>query len=153
MRMGAVEFGPLPTAADAGSAALFCCRWCGSAWLLCRATEELETGFHQPQFRYSFCRFSFARCPSAPDWPRSWNATVPMFGALIAGWLRTDLLPGLRAGHRLFRRRAAGMGPDDFKPDASGRGKSGAVLACLLALFYGISASYTRRYLSVCRHW
>jgi drug/metabolite transporter (DMT)-like permease len=79
------------------------------------------------------------------------NATVPMFGALIAWvWLK-DRPHGLRilgliigfAGVALLAWDKA-----SFKPDASGQATGWAVLACLLAcVCYGISASYAKRHL------
>jgi drug/metabolite transporter (DMT)-like permease len=78
------------------------------------------------------------------------NATVPLFGAAIAWWWLGDKLQGSRVlglvvgfvGVALLalNRDAAG---------ASGAGSSAlAVIACLTAcLFYGISASFTRRFL------
>jgi drug/metabolite transporter (DMT)-like permease len=80
------------------------------------------------------------------------NATVPLFGALVAWlWLKD----------RPQRLRVLGLfigfvgvvmlawGKASFKPDASGHASGWAMLASLLAcLSYGISASFTKRYLS-----
>ncbi len=80
------------------------------------------------------------------------NATVPLFGAVIAwAWLK-DRPNGLRIlglavgflGVAMLAWQKA-----SFKPDASGLTTGWAVLACLLAtVCYGIGASFTKRYLS-----
>ena len=80
------------------------------------------------------------------------NATVPLFGAVIA-WLWLKDRPN---GSRILGLAIGFMGvallaseKASFKPDASGMSTGWAVLACLLAcLCYGISASFTKRYLS-----
>ena len=56
---------------------------------------------------------------------------------------------GSGPAHRLYGCGAAGLDKASFKPDATGLASGWAVLACLLAtLCYGISASYTKRFLS-----
>jgi len=80
------------------------------------------------------------------------NATVPLFGALVAWvWLK-DRPHGLKILGLLIGFVGVAMlawGKASFKPDASGLSSGWAVVACLVAcLCYGISASYTRRYLS-----
>ncbi len=79
------------------------------------------------------------------------NATVPLFGALIAWvWLK-DRPGGLRILGLLIGFLGVALLAWDkasFKPDASGLSSGWAVLACLLAtLCYGLAASYTKRYL------
>ncbi|MDD5030700.1 MAG: DMT family transporter [Rhodoferax sp.] len=79
------------------------------------------------------------------------NATVPLFGALVAWlWLK-DRPHGLKILGLLIGFVGVAMlawGKASFKPDASGVSSGWAVVACLLAtLCYGIAASYTRRYL------
>jgi drug/metabolite transporter (DMT)-like permease len=79
------------------------------------------------------------------------NATVPLFGALVAwiwlhdrphGWRTLGLAVGFVGVAMLAWDKAS------FKPDASGLSAGWAVLACLVAcLCYGISASYTKKYL------
>ncbi len=76
------------------------------------------------------------------------NATVPMFGALVAWmWLKdrpnTPRLLGLVIGFAGVAMLA--WDKASFKPGGTGW----AVVACLVAtLFYGIAASYTKRYLT-----
>ena len=80
------------------------------------------------------------------------NATVPLFGALVAwAWLKDR--PGASRGLGLLIGFVGvallAWDKASFKPDASGLASGWAVLACLLAtLCYGLSASYTKRYLS-----
>ena len=80
------------------------------------------------------------------------NATVPLFGALVAwGWLKDR--PGASRGLGLLIGFVGvallAWDKASFKPDATGLASGWAVLACLLAtLCYGVSASYTKRYLS-----
>lgn len=80
------------------------------------------------------------------------NATVPLFGALIA-WLWLKERPG---GSRVLGLVIGFAGvallawdKASFKPDASGIAPAWAVLACLLAtVCYGIAANATKRYLT-----
>jgi drug/metabolite transporter (DMT)-like permease len=80
------------------------------------------------------------------------NATVPLFGALIAWlWLNDRLAPSRVAGLAIgFAGVALLAWPEaTFKPNASGIAPGWAVLACLLAtLCYGVSAIATKRYLT-----
>lgn len=76
------------------------------------------------------------------------NATVPLFGAVIAWfWLRSPLdasrVVGLVVGFAGVALLASGKA--SFVPDASGLSSGLAVLACLLAcVCYGLSASLTK---------
>ena len=80
------------------------------------------------------------------------NATVPLFGALVAWiWLKDRpnalRITGLAVGFAGVAMLASGKA--SFKPDASGMASGWAVVACLVAtLCYGIAASFTRKYLS-----
>ncbi|GAB4397805.1 MAG: DMT family transporter [Rhodoferax sp.] len=80
------------------------------------------------------------------------NATVPLFGALVAWvWLKDRphgaKIAGLLIGFVGVALLASGKA--SFKPDASGAVTGWAVLACLAAsLCYGISASFSRRFLA-----
>lgn len=79
------------------------------------------------------------------------NATVPMFGALVAWvWLKDKpALPRI-AGIVIGFTGIALLAWDKatFRPDASGAAPGWAVLACLLAcLCYGIAASFTKKYM------
>jgi drug/metabolite transporter (DMT)-like permease len=81
------------------------------------------------------------------------NATVPLFGALVAWWWLKDRPTGSRVlGLVIGFGGVAALAWDkaSFKPDAvSGIAPAWAVLACLLAtVCYAIAASATKRYLS-----
>lgn len=80
------------------------------------------------------------------------NATVPLFGAVIAWvWLKDRPTGARMAGLSIGFLGVALLAWDkaSFKPDASGNASGWAVLACLCAcLCYGISASLTKRYMA-----
>ena len=98
-----------------------------------------------------FACFSYALLSISTGLSAILNATVPLFGALVAWvWLKDrphhwrilGLVIGFAGVALLAWDKAS------FKPDAAGLSSGLAVLACLLAtLCYGISASYTKRYL------
>jgi drug/metabolite transporter (DMT)-like permease len=154
MRMGAVEFGALPTAGvRVAIAALFLLPlllWRGQGPQLAQHWKKtffvglLNSGI-------PFACYAFALLAVSTGLSAILNATAPLFGALIAWvWLK-DRPQGLRilglivgfVGVALLAWNKA-----SFKPNASGLATGWAVLACLLAcLCYGISASYTKRYL------
>ncbi len=79
------------------------------------------------------------------------NATVPLFGAVIAWFWLKDQPTGSRMVGLLIGFVGVALLAWDkasFRPDASGAATGWAVLACLLAsLCYGISASFTKRYM------
>lgn len=80
------------------------------------------------------------------------NATVPLFGALVAWlWLK-DRPHGMKIVGLLIGFVGVAMlasGKASFKPNASGLVTGWAVLACLGAcLCYGLAASFAKRYLS-----
>ena len=80
------------------------------------------------------------------------NATVPLFGAVIAWvWLKDRPNHARIAGLLIGFVGVALLAWDkaSFKPDAGGNASGWAVLACLAAcLCYGISASVTKRYMA-----
>lgn len=80
------------------------------------------------------------------------NATVPLFGALVAwAWLNDKPTGSRVLGLAIGFLGVAMLAWDkaSFKPGASGIAPAWAVLACLLAtLCYGIAACATKRYLS-----
>jgi drug/metabolite transporter (DMT)-like permease len=155
MRMGALEFGALPTAGlRVGIAALFLLpillvRGHGPAlrqhWKMSMVIGIFNSAI-------PFVCFSYALLSISTGLSSILNATVPLFGAVIAWvWLndrpsRTRML-GLLIGFvgvALLALKKA-----NFTPDASGNSTGWAVLAGLLAcLCYGIAASFTRRYMS-----
>lgn len=154
MRIGAAEFGALPTAAVRVAIAMVfllpCLLFAGQApalaahWKPALAIGVLNSGL-------PFALFCFALLVVPTGLAAVINATVPMFGALVAwAWFR-DRPSGSRmvglaigfAGVAMLASRSAGPHPGD-----AGSAPLWAVLACLGAcLSYGISASATRRYL------
>jgi drug/metabolite transporter (DMT)-like permease len=98
-----------------------------------------------------FVCFSYALLAITSGLSSILNATVPLFGALVA-WMWLSDRPtksrmlGLAIGFAGVTMLA--WNKASFKPDASGLSTGWAVLACLTAsLCYGISASIARRYM------
>lgn len=154
MRLGTVEFGALPTAAVRVAVAtvfLLPVLWLqGLAPQLCRHLKPvlvigvLNSGI-------PFALFSFALLSITTGMSAILNATVPLFGALIAwGWLH-DRPTGSRVlGLAIGFAGVALLAWDSatFKANGSGVAPGWAVLACLLAtLCYGLSANAAKRYL------
>ena len=155
MRIGTVEFGPLPTAAVRVTiAALFLLPLVWLRGLL----PELRTHWRKIflvgvlNSGIPFACFAFALLSITTGLSSILNATVPMFGALIAWlWLKDKPNASRMLGLLIGFAGVALLAWDKatFKPDASGVAPGWAVLACLLAcVCYGISASYTKRYLT-----
>lgn len=155
MRIGAAEFGALPTAAvRVAIAALFLLpiallRGQGPSiaqhWKASLTVGIFNSGM-------PFALFCFALLTINTGLAAVLNATTPMFGALVAwAWFRErpngSRLVGLVigfAGVAMLASRSAGL-----HAGASNHAALWAVLACLAAcLCYGISASATRRYLA-----
>lgn len=154
MRMGAQEFGALPTAGlRVAIAALFLLPlllWRGLGPQLVQHWKKiLFIGVFNSAL--PFACFSFALLSISTGLSAILNATVPLFGALVAwAWLK-DRPNGSRiVGLVLGFVGVALLAWDkaSFKPDAAGLSSGWAILACLAAcLSYGISASFTKRYL------
>jgi len=155
MRLGAVEFGALPTAAvRVAVASLFLLPL---LWL--RGLGPQLRQHWKPVFLIGvlnsgipFACYSFALLSITTGLSAILNATVPLFGALVAWlWLK-DRPTGSRVlGLAIGFAGVALLAWDkaSFKADASGVAPGWAVLACLLAtLCYGLAASATKRYLS-----
>jgi drug/metabolite transporter (DMT)-like permease len=154
MRMGTVEFGAVPTAAvRVAIAAAF-------LWplLLLRGHGASLRKHWKPVFAVGLitsgspvARFSFALLTITTGLSAVLNATVPLFGALIAwGWLKDRPTASRIVGLAIGFLGVALLAWDkaSFKPDASGYAPGWAVLACLAAcVCYGIAASATKRYL------
>ena len=153
-RMGVVEFGPLPTAAmRVAVAALFLTPLVWLRGLL----PELYKHWKKVAFMgmlnsgIPFACFAFALLSISTGLSAILNASVPMFGAVVAWlWLKDKptrsrilgLLMGF-AGVAMLAWDAA-----SFKSGASGIAPAWAVLACLLGcVCYALSASYTQRFL------
>ena len=153
-RIGVVEFGPLPTAAvRVGIAALFLLPLVWLRGLL----PVLATNWKRIFFigllnsGIPFACFAFALLSISTGLSAILNATVPMFGALIAWvWLK-DRLTGWRVVGLVIGFAGVALLAWDkasFKPDSHGIAPGWAVLACLLAATcYGITGSYTKRFL------
>jgi drug/metabolite transporter (DMT)-like permease len=155
MRMAALEFGALPTAAvrvAIASAFLWpLLHWRGHSpalkqhWRPIFAVGLLNSGV-------PFACYSYALLYISTGLSSILNATVPLFGALVAWiWLKDRpnalRMAGLAIGFAGVAMLATGKA--SFKPDASGMASGWAVVACLVAtLCYGIAASFTRKYLS-----
>lgn len=155
IRMGAVEFGALPTAGlRVAIAALFLLpivlyKGLGASlkqhWKLTLVVGVLNSAI-------PFACYSYALLSITTGLSSILNATVPLFGAVIAwAWLKDrphgsrilGLLIGFAGVALLAWDKAS------FKPDASGLSTGWAVLACLLAtICYGIAASFTKRYMA-----
>jgi drug/metabolite transporter (DMT)-like permease len=155
MRMGALEFGAMPTAglrvmiAVAFLLPLVAVKGLGKSlrehWKLTFFVGLLNSAI-------PFACFSYAILHITTGLSAILNATVPLFGAVIAWvWLK-DRPNGLRIlglGIGFLGVSMLAWQKASFKPDASGLTTGWAVLACLLAtVCYGIGASYTKRYLS-----
>ena len=155
MRLSTVEFGPLPTAGlRVVIAALFLLpllMWRGLGPQLARHWKKT---FFVGLFNSAipFACISFALLSISTGLASILNATVPLFGAVVAWvWLK-DRPHGLRIlGLAIGFLGVALLAWDktSFRPDASGLSTGWAVLAALLAcLCYSLSASFTKLHLS-----
>ena len=154
MRVAVVEFGALPTAAvrvAVAAAFLLPLLWLRGLvpqlrqhWKAVFLIGVLNSGI--PFALYCFALLSITTGLSA-----ILNATVPLFGALIAWFWLKDRPTGSRIlGLAIGFGGVALLAWDkaSFKPDASGIAPAWAVLACLGAcICYGIAASATKRHL------
>lgn len=155
MKIGAAEFGALPTAAlRVGIAALFLLPLVllrGQGALLVRHWRAL-LAVGMVNSAIPFALFSFALLWIPTGLTAIINATVPMFGALVA-WIWF--------GERLTRSQTLGLvlgftgvallvfGRGGMAGPAGGASGVLALLACVMAcVSYGVAASATRRYLS-----
>lgn len=154
MRISVVEFGPIPTAAmRLVIASLFLLPMVWFRGLAPELTKHwgkmivvglLNSGI-------PFACFAFALLSLTTGLSSILNATVPLFGAVVAWlWLKDKPDASRMLGLVLGFAGVAMLAWDKatFKPDASGVAPGWAVLACLLAcICYAIAASYTKRYL------
>ncbi|MDO9145292.1 DMT family transporter [Rhodoferax sp.] len=153
-RLGAAEFGALPTAGlRVGIAAVFLL----PLLLLRGQWQALSTHWKKIFFLgmlnsgIPFALYAYALLSISTGLSSLLNATVPLFGALVAWlWLK-DRPHGMKILGLLIGFVGVAMlawGKASFKPDASGLVTGWAVLACLGAcLCYGLSASFTKRHL------
>jgi drug/metabolite transporter (DMT)-like permease len=154
MRLGAAEFGAIATAGmRVAIAALFLL-----PLLVARGQLPVLVTHWKKIFALGllnsaipFAGFSFALLSISTGLSSILNATVPLFGALVAWvWLK-DRPHGMKIAGLLIGFLGVAMlawGKASFKPDASGAVTGWAVLACLGAcLCYGMAASFTKRYM------
>jgi drug/metabolite transporter (DMT)-like permease len=155
MRIAAPAFGALPLAAvRVGGAALLL-----APLLLLRGQGGALSQAWRPIFivgcinsALPFALYNYAALAITAGLASIFNATTPLWGALIAWiWLR-DRPDGRRASGL-----ALGFGgvlwlawdQASFRPGAGGPATGWAVLACLTATFcYGLAASFTKRHLT-----
>ncbi len=155
MRLGTLEFGPLPTAGvrvAIASLALLPVMLSRGLWPQLRQHWKPVMLCGLINSAIPFALFSFALLSISTGLSSILNATVPLFGALVA-WLWLGDKPsasrtmGLVIGFVGVALLASGKA--SFKPDASGAVSAWGILACLLAtISYALAASFTRRYLS-----
>jgi drug/metabolite transporter (DMT)-like permease len=155
MRLGAVEFGAFATAAlrvVIASVFLFPLLWMRGLLPQLRRHWKPVMVIGVVNSGIPFACFSFALLSITTGLSAILNATVPLFGALVAWFWLKDRPAGSRilglsigfAGVALLAWDKA-----SFKPDASGIAPAWAVLACLFAtLCYGIAGNAAKRYLS-----
>ena len=154
MRVVSVELGALPTAAlRVAVASVFLwplLRWRGQTALLRQHWKPvflvgvLNSGI-------PFALYSFAVVHISTGLSSILNATVPLFGALVA-WAWLGDRPGLSRGLGLVIGFGGIVllagGQVGFKPNASGLSPMWAVLACLGATTcYALAASFTRKHI------
>lgn len=154
MRIGVLEFGPFPTAAvRVVIASLFLLPLVWMRGLMPQLKQHWRRTFFVGILNSGipFACFAFALLSITTGLSSILNATVPMFGALVAWvWLKdkpnASRLLGLALGFLGIAMLAGDKA--SFKPEVSHEASALAVLACLLAcICYAIAASYTKRYL------
>ena len=155
MRFSAFEFGAMATAAGrVAIAAAFLLPIVLIKRLLPELKQHWKKIFFMGIFNSAipFACFAFALLSITTGLSAILNATVPMFGALVAWiWLKDKPALSRVAGIAIGFTGIALLAWDKatFKPDASGMAPGWAVLACLLAcLCYGIAASFTKKYMA-----
>ena len=155
MRLSAIEFGAMATAAGrVAIAAAFLLPLVLIKRLLPELQQHWKKIFIMGIFNSAipFACFAFALLSITTGLSAILNATVPMFGALVAWiWLKDKPALSRVGGIAIGFAGIALLGWDKatFKPDASGMAPGWAVLACLLAcLWYGIAASFAKKYMA-----
>ena len=148
MRLGAAEFGPVALAAvRVGGAALVLLpllRWRGQFGELRRHWRSIfVVGITNSAV--PFLCFSYAALSITAGLSSIFNASTPLFAAVIGWWWLKDRPSGPRiAGLAIGFAGVLGLAWEkaSFKPGGSGW----AIVACLAAaLMYGLSANYTKR--------
>jgi drug/metabolite transporter (DMT)-like permease len=152
MRIAAPAFGALPLAAvRVGGAALLL-----APLLLLRGGGNALALAWRPVFivgcinsALPFALYSYAALSITAGLASIFNATTPLWGALIAWlWLRDRPDAWRIAGLAIGFGGVVWLAWDQasFRPDAGGAATGWAVLACLAATFcYGLAANFTKR--------
>ena len=151
MRLGGAEFGVIPTAGVrvvVGALVLMPLLWASGNWgaLRARAVTILLIGMLNSGL--PFVLFAYAVSSISTGLSAILNATVPLFGALVAWWWLKDRpdnsrILGLAVG--FIGVMLLSYDNASFKAGGSGW----AVLACLLAtFFYGVAANAAKKYLT-----
>ena len=155
MRIATLEFGPLPTAAVRVSIAMLFLLplvWLRGLMPVLRANWQRVFFVGLFNSAIPFACFAFALLAITSGLSAILNATVPMFGALIAwAWLKDRPSASRVLGLVIGFAGVAMLAWDQasFKPGASGIAPAWAALACLLGcVCYGVAASYTKRHLA-----
>lgn len=155
MRFSAVEFGAMATAAGrVAIAAAFLMPFVIMKGLLPELKKHWRQIFFLGIFSSAipFALFAYSLLSITTGLSAILNATVPMFGALVAWvWLKDKPALSRIAGIVIGFTGVALLAWDKatFTPDASGAAPGWAVVACLLAcLCYGIAASFTKKYMA-----
>ncbi|MFV0681176.1 DMT family transporter [Ottowia sp.] len=155
MRLGAVEFGPLPTAGlrvGIAALALLPVLLSRGLWPQLRAHWKPVLFCGVINSALPFALFSFAVLSISTGLMSILNATVPLFGAVVAwAWLGDNPGASRTLGLAIGFVGMIMLAWDkvSFQPGALGLAPAWGVAACLLATTsYAVSASYTRKYLT-----
>ena len=155
MRLSAVEFGAVAAAAvRVAIAAAFLLPLVAAKGLLPELKKHWARIFFLGIFNSAvpFACFTFALLSITTGLSAILNATVPMFGALVAWlWLKDKPTGSRIAGIVIGFGGIALLAWDKstFTTGASSAAAGAAVLACLAAcLCYGIAASFTKKYMA-----
>ncbi len=154
MRIAAVELGPLPTAAIRVAIAatfLLPIMLAKGHWAQLRRHWKPVLFVGALNSGVPFALYAFAVLHITTGFSSILNATVPVFGALVA-WLWLGDKPtlsrtvGLAIGFGGVVLLAGGQA--SFKPNDSGIAPAWAVLACLAAtICYALAASFTKKHI------
>ena len=154
MRLAAVELGALPTAAirvSIAAAFLLPLMLAKGHWPVLRQHWKPVLFVGVLNSGIPFVLYSFAVLHISTGFSSILNATVPLFGALVA-WVWLGDKPsvsrtlGLAIGFAGVVLLAGGQA--SFEPDASGIAPAWAVLACLAATTcYALAASFTKKHI------
>ncbi len=154
MRIAAVELGPLPTAAIRVAIAatfLLPIMLAKGHWAQLRRHWKPVLFVGALNSGVPFALYAFAVLHITTGFSSILNATVPLFGALVA-WLWLGDKPtlsrtvGLAIGFGGVVLLAGGQA--SFKPNDSGIAPAWAVLACLAAtICYALAASFTKKHI------